>query len=98
MNMNHRSLTTCLCLAAAIALVSTSESRAQTLSADRLVASLRQGGCVLVMRHASSPREAPDRQTANSDNVKMERQLDERGQFGGMYGWRDLQKLKANCA
>jgi phosphohistidine phosphatase SixA len=31
------------------------------------------------MRHASSPREVPDKQTANPDNVKPERQLDATG-------------------
>ena len=50
--------------------------------ADELVASLRKGGYVLVMRHASSPREAPDKQTANADNMKLERQLDEGGRHG----------------
>jgi phosphohistidine phosphatase SixA len=33
----------------------------------------------LVVRHASSPRETPDRRSANPDNVNLERQLDERG-------------------
>ena len=46
---------------------------AQTLKA------LQQGGYVIVMRHASSPREAPDKQTANADNVNRERQLDAEG-------------------
>ena len=55
---------------------------AQDPSADDLVASLKKGGYVLVMRHASSPREAPDRQIANPDNVKMERQLDAAGRAG----------------
>jgi phosphohistidine phosphatase SixA len=54
----------------------------QARSSDALVASLKQGGYVLVMRHASSPREAPDKQTANPDNTKMERQLDEAGRAG----------------
>jgi phosphohistidine phosphatase SixA len=31
------------------------------------------------MRHASSPREVPDKQTANPDNTKPERQLDVEG-------------------
>jgi phosphohistidine phosphatase SixA len=52
---------------------------AQTLSGEALVAALRHGGYVLVMRHASSPREAPAKDSANSDNVKLERQLDEAG-------------------
>lgn len=49
---------------------------AQTLSGEALIKALRQGGYVLVMRHASSPREVPDKQTANTDNTKPERQLD----------------------
>jgi phosphohistidine phosphatase SixA len=44
-----------------------------------LVTSLRQGGYLIVMRHASSPREAPDKKSANPDNVNAERQLDQEG-------------------
>jgi phosphohistidine phosphatase SixA len=51
----------------------------QTLSGEALVKALRQGGYVLVMRHTSSPREAPTTASANPDNVKLERQLDETG-------------------
>jgi phosphohistidine phosphatase SixA len=54
-------------------------AEAQTLHGEALVKALRQGGHVIVMRHASAPREAPSRQTANADNVNLERQLDERG-------------------
>jgi len=41
-----------------------------------LVATLQKGGCVIVMRHASSPRDLPDATTANPDNTTHERQLD----------------------
>ena len=51
----------------------------QGASAQSLVTSLKKGGCVLVMRHARSPGNLPDKQTANADNVKMERQLDDTG-------------------
>ena len=51
----------------------------QTLQGDALVKALRQGGYVIVMRHARSPLEVPDKQTANPDNVKPERQLDAEG-------------------
>jgi phosphohistidine phosphatase SixA len=54
-------------------------ARGQNTPAQALIASLKQGGYVLVMRHASSPRETPDKPTANADNVKMERQLDQAG-------------------
>ena len=50
-----------------------------TLSGDALISALRHGGYVIVMRHASSPRGVPTKQTANPDNVKLERQLDEGG-------------------
>jgi phosphohistidine phosphatase SixA len=50
-----------------------------TLSGDALISALRHGGYVIVMRHASSPREVPTKQTANPDNLKLERQLDESG-------------------
>jgi phosphohistidine phosphatase SixA len=52
---------------------------AQTLASEALVKALRHGGYVLVMRHTSSPREAPSKASANPDNVKLERQLDETG-------------------
>jgi len=51
----------------------------QTLQGDALVQGLRQGGYIIVMRHTSSPREVPDKQTANPDNTKPERQLDADG-------------------
>ena len=54
-------------------------AHAQDLRGEALVKALQKGGYVLVMRHASSPREVPDKQTANADNNKPERQLDEAG-------------------
>lgn len=52
---------------------------AQTIPRDGLAAALRDGGFVIVMRHANSPRAAPDAATANPDNTGRERQLDEAG-------------------
>jgi phosphohistidine phosphatase SixA len=60
----------------------TAHPRAQSLSVDKLTAALSRGGYVLVMRHASSPREVPTRQTANADNANLERQLDAAGRTG----------------
>lgn len=54
-------------------------AHAQDLHGEALVKALKKGGYVLVMRHASSPRELPDKQSANADNRKPERQLDESG-------------------
>ena len=51
----------------------------QSVDAQALVAPLRQGGLVIVMRHASSPRDVPTAATATAGNAKLERQLDEAG-------------------
>ena len=69
-----------LCLTAA-ALAST-PLLSQSLPAQTLLTRLQKGGYVIVMRHASSPRQVPDKQAANPDNVKLERQLDEAGRAG----------------
>jgi phosphohistidine phosphatase SixA len=67
---------------------------AQTLSGEALVKALRRGGYVIVMRHTSSPREAPDKQAANADNVKVERQLDETGRTTATAMGKALRDLK----
>ena len=67
---------------------------AQTLQGEALVKALRQGGYVIVMRHASSPREAPDPKTANADNVNRERQLDAEGRAGATAMGKALRDLK----
>ncbi len=75
-------------------LVRTASDDAQMLSGDALVRALRGGGFVLVMRHASSPQEAPDKQHANADNVKLERQLDENGRATAIAMGNALRTLK----
>jgi phosphohistidine phosphatase SixA len=67
---------------------------AQDLSGPALVRALRQGGYVIVMRHASSPREVPDRKTANPDNVNLERQLDDAGRSSATAMGKALRDLK----
>ena len=67
---------------------------AQMLSGAALVGALRQGGCVIVMRHASSPAMPPDKAHANPDNVKLERQLDAAGRDGAMAMGKALRDLK----
>lgn len=79
-------------LGAAILLAGTSS--AQQLQGDALVKSLRQGGYVIVMRHTASPREVPDKQTANPDNVKPERQLDQEGRSTATAMGKALRDLK----
>jgi phosphohistidine phosphatase SixA len=44
-----------------------------------LLRALRSGGCLIVMRHASSPREAPSPADAAPGNGSGERQLDAKG-------------------
>lgn len=67
---------------------------AQSLSGPALVNALRKGGYVIVMRHASSPREAPDRQTAEPGNVRLERQLDQTGRDSATAMGNALRELK----
>jgi phosphohistidine phosphatase SixA len=64
------------------------------LSGSALVAALRKGGYVMVLRHTSSPRETPTKQTANPDNVKLERQLDEMGREGATAMGNALRSLR----
>jgi phosphohistidine phosphatase SixA len=81
------SVATCL-------LLLTTAAHTQTLSGEALVKALRQGGYVIVMRHASSPREVPDKQAANPDNVKPERQLDPIGRATSAAMGKALRDLK----
>lgn len=67
---------------------------AQILQGDALVKALRQGGYVIVMRHASSPRDVPGPQTANPDNVHRERQLDAQGRNTSIAMGKALRDLK----
>ena len=83
----------CGMLIAGVRLVA-SASGAQSQPPADLVGALRQGGHVLVMRHASSPREVPTAQTANADNPKLERQLDQAGRAGATAMGRALRDLK----
>jgi phosphohistidine phosphatase SixA len=62
---------------AAAALLGSAAAFAATLSDDRLAEELRKGGYVIVMRHASAEREAPER--PSPANANRERQLDEHG-------------------
>jgi phosphohistidine phosphatase SixA len=52
---------------------------AQTLSGPELVKQLREGGYVLLMRHARSPATLPDKNSADAGNIHLERQLDATG-------------------
>jgi hypothetical protein len=71
-----------------------SQTQPQPLHGEALVKALRQGGYVIVMRHTSSPREAPSKQVANADNVKLERQLDETGRTTAVAMGKAIRALK----
>ncbi len=81
------------CLASCL-FVRTRVATAQELSTQAAVSALRQGGYVIVMRHASSPREVPDKKSANADNVNLERQLDEAGRASAVAMGKALRDLK----
>lgn len=66
-------------LLSVLLILPTAAEAEQALSGDSLTEALREGGLVIVMRHASSPREEPDEEKANADNVGPERQLDAEG-------------------
>jgi len=83
-----------LSAAAAPLLLLAAAAEAQSLSGEALVKALQKGGYVLVMRHASSPRETPDAKTANADNVNRERQLDEEGRATATAMGKALRELK----
>lgn len=75
-----RAIRTLIFLSSAVAMIwLAGPAHAQALQGESLVKALQKGGYVILMRHASSPREVPDKQAADPDNVKLERQLDERG-------------------
>jgi len=69
-------------------------AHAQTFQGKALLQELRQGGYVIAMRHAASPRQAPTGRSTNPDNVKGERQLDDDGRKTSMEMGKALRDLK----
>jgi phosphohistidine phosphatase SixA len=69
-----------LCLGLlAVSAMMISPTTAQTLSGKALMEALQKGGYVLVLRHANSPAQPPDRANADPENARLERQLDMAG-------------------
>ena len=77
----------------AVVLLMTVMVGAQSLSNEMLVKALQHGGYVIVMRHASSPRETPSAETANAENTNHERQLDEAGRSSAIAMGKALHEL-----
>jgi len=95
MNVRTRLVHICLSLSVGIGLmIAPAVVAAQTLSGGALVTALRQGGFIILMRHASSPQQPPSRENANPDNVKVERQLDDVGRSTAMAMGKALRDLK----
>ena len=69
-------------------------SHGESVSAQNWAAAMRAGGYVILMRHASSPRNPPDAGTANPDNPKLERQLDEAGRSSAVALGEALRQLR----
>ena len=70
---------TWLCSSALLALAAAGTAGADELTGPALVSALHRGGYVLVLHHASSPFQKPDKAAADGGNVHMERQLDDAG-------------------
>jgi len=85
-----------LALVAAIAgvLLASGGASAQQLQGKSLVSALQRGGYVILMRHANAPRELPSAQTADPENVHLERQLDETGRTTAVAFGKALRDLK----
>ena len=71
---------------AAIFVFSAAADAQMLVPGSNLINGLRQGGFVLVLRHANSPAQPPAKGAADPENVKLERQLDQAGRA-------DAQKL-----
>jgi hypothetical protein len=69
-------------------------AHAQRLSGRDLIAQLRMGGYVILMRHASSPRTPPDPAQSDAANVQHERQLDDPGRSTAQVMGDALRKLR----
>jgi phosphohistidine phosphatase SixA len=93
---SQRHVTRDLALVAAIALVlfAPGGALAQQLQGKSLVNALQRGGYVILMRHANAPRELPTAQTADPENVHLERQLDETGRTTAVAFGKALGDLK----
>ena len=96
MQPGSRSGVVALARTAAFCLTTVAIASAQDalLHGHGLVSAMRQGGYVLVMRHASSPGKAPERAAAQADNLNDERELDQSGIESARAMGRAIRQLK----
>lgn len=93
--MTNCPILTCIPLIAlSLALPGAQPASAPMLSGRALVTALRAGGYVIVMRHASSPRERPAAAAADPSNTERERQLDASGRTSAERFGNALRALK----
>ena len=71
-------------IAILVGILAAGTAQAESLTGAALVATLRHGGCVILMRHASSPPTPPTTASAEPTNTKLERQLDETGRSSAL--------------
>lgn len=64
------------------------------LAGHDLLTALRQGGYVILMRHAHAPSAPPDSADADAENIQRERQLDEVGRRTARAMGEALQRLQ----
>jgi phosphohistidine phosphatase SixA len=62
-----------------LTLITVDLAQGESLVGKELIAALRSGGYVILMRHASSPQNPPEAAQADVENVQRERQLDAEG-------------------
>jgi hypothetical protein len=77
-----------------LTVLSIAVSHGQSVSGQSLAAAMRAGGYVILMRHASSPRDPPGTGTANTDNPNLERQLDQTGRSSAIALGESLRQLR----
>jgi phosphohistidine phosphatase SixA len=75
-------------------LLGLSTAVAETPATNALGSSLRKGGYVIVMRHASSPRTPPDAAHTDPANTQHERQLDDAGRSSAQSLGEALRRLR----
>ena len=80
-------------IAVLVGMLVTGTAQADQLSGTALVTALRQGGYVLLMRHASSPTTPPTAGSAEHANTRLERQLDETGRSSAQAMGRAIKML-----
>jgi phosphohistidine phosphatase SixA len=76
-----------------LVLISATCAHAQTINMNTLVAAMKQGGYVIVLRHGATNRDQADTDPLNPDNVAKQRLLSEQGKQVAKQVGESLRKL-----